>query len=325
MKGLKSGNALLTSGKLRFTVIMVALALVTSVFAVGTLSKYNIGGSATDNAVVAQWGVTIDIEGTNSFAKQSSDGAIVSASLNKVVAPGTSSSEAKLDANDNNAGEMKVTLKGTPEVDFRLTIDLGTTEDVFLKGGENVTYPDYTSATTDASRGTFALEETYYPVVFTFTHYYSNLSYSLAGCMGNSGVERVSADTITGYANAEAFVGTLAQLDAFFENISAAMYHVKANYVLDDQFTLTWEWVFEGDNKADTVLGNLAADKTNGTSLFNGGLVDGEDYNLELAYQFTITIEQLDTVETVTEEETDAPVELPTEEEAEEPEEPELS
>lgn len=323
---MKAKTAIMASSKLRFTVIMVALALVTSVFAVGTLSKYTIGGAANDNAVVAQWGVTIDIEGTNSFAKQSKDGAIVSASANKVVAPGTNSSEAKLNASDDDAGEMKVTLKGTPEVDFRLTIDLGTTEDVFLKGSANTTYPDYTSATTDASRGTFALAETYYPVVFTFTHYYTDSSYSLYGCIGETGLEY---DAIEDYVDAndyydakETFKGTLAQLDAFFANISARMSHVQANYVLDDQFVLTWEWVFDGNHQADTVLGNLAADKTNGTSLFEGNLVDGVDYNLELAYQFTITIEQLDTetTEAPTEETTEAPTEETTEETTEAPE-----
>lgn len=299
---MKAKNAIMASSKLRFTVIMVALALVTSVFAVGTLSKYTIGGAANDTAAVAKWGVTIDIEGENSFAEQSSNGAIISASTNRrnVVAPGTDTVESD--------GLMKVTLKGTPEVAFRLTIDLGevgtTNQDVFLAAG---TYPNYTKATggTDP-RDTFTIAENYYPVEFTFTHYYTDESWSLAGCVGNSGVAHAEdanyVDANGHYDAKETFTGTLAELDAFFANISQTMEYVNANYVLDDQFTLEWRWVFDeedgGNSLADTMLGNLAADATTfGTFTIDEDeveLVDGTDYNLDVAYNFTITIEQLD-------------------------------
>ncbi len=272
--------------KIRLTVIMVALALVTSVFAVGTLSKYSIGGGAGDDARVAKWGVTIDIEGQNSFATESSNGAIVSSNSDKVVAPGTDSTESD--------GLMAVTLKGTPEVDFQLTINLGTTQDVFLKAG---TYPDFTKATVDGARDNFTQANDYYPVVFTFTHYYNG--YSLEGCVNpgiagttDSGVTKVltTVPTITGYANAEAFTGTLAQMDAFFENISKVMEKVEANYELDDRFELTWAWEFgdSANNPADTMLGNLAADP----ALY--GALPAGTYNLNLAYTFSISIEQLD-------------------------------
>ena len=287
------------SRTLRMTVLVMALALITSVFAVGTLSKYSIGGNGDDAARVAKWGVTIDITGTNSFATESSNGAIVSSNTNNVVAPGTSSLEAKLDADDSNNGDVVVTLKGKPEVDFSLTIDLGTTEDVVLKAG---TYKDYTGATVDNARGDFTLAKDYYPVVFTFTHYYNEGSYSLEGCVGQSGVVKTTGTvaTVDGYASAEAFTGTLAQMDAFFARISTVMNHVEANYTLDDQFKFTWEWVFgdSANNQADTMLGNLAASadfanlaKKEGDSWVN---MSSEDYHLNLAYQFTIDIEQID-------------------------------
>jgi len=286
--------------KLNFTVILLTLALISSALAVGTMSKYAIGGGATDKAQVAKWGVTIDIDGGNSFGTEASNMAVVSSNTHKVVAPGTDS--------DEFDGAMTVTLKGTPEVAFQLTIDLGTTEDVFLKNG---TYPDYTAADVDNTRGTFEVNETegyYYPVVFTFTHYWNDGAYSLAGCIGTSGVDQVVEDayyevpTVAGYTEAEAFTGTLAEFDKFFENISTAMACVNANYVLDDQFVLEWAWDFgdPANNQKDTMLGNFAADKVEGGTRFATApdgvtpYVDGTDYNLELDYTFTITIEQLD-------------------------------
>ena len=181
---------------------------------------------------------------------------------------------------------MSVTLKGTPEDDIQLTIDLYPTQDFYLAAG---TYPDFTKATVDGVRPTFdQTDDPYNPVVFTFTHYYNG--YSLADAVGSSGVGTASAAPITGYAYAEAFTGTLDQMDAFFENISTAMAHVQANYVLDDYFELTWAWEFgdPANNQADTMLGNLAADPALYSTLPAG------TYNLNLAYTFSISIEQLD-------------------------------
>ena len=85
-------------------------------------------------------------------------------------------------------------------------------------------------------------------------------------------------------------------MDAFFVEISTQMAEVNANYKLDDQFKLTWEWVFgdPANNQADTLLGNLAEDKVSGTDGCTGSLTEGIDYNLELAYDFSIKIEQID-------------------------------
>ena len=89
--------------------------------------------------------------------------------------------------------------------------------------------------------------------------------------------------------------GTLADINAVFALVSKNMEKVDPNYALDDTFTLTWAWDFDDsgkgtNDKADTLLGNLAVDATK----FGSDLTDGTDYNLELKYNFTITVEQVD-------------------------------
>ena len=58
---------------------------------------------------------------------------------------------------------------------------------------------------------------------------------------------------------------------------------------LDATFTLSWSWAFNGqDNAGDTVLGNLAQNPT-----YYGELAAGT-FCTEVAYDFTITVEQVD-------------------------------
>jgi len=106
---------------LRAAVLMFAFVLITSCFVGGTFAKYVTGGSGTDSARVAKFGVTVTANGTM-FAKEyaTDDQAVVGTiaksviSTDKVVAPGTKS----------NGDFVAATITGTPEVAVRVSYKL---------------------------------------------------------------------------------------------------------------------------------------------------------------------------------------------------------
>lgn len=108
---------------LRAAVLMFAFVLITSCFVGGTFAKYVTGGSGTDSARVAKFGVTVTANGTM-FAKEyaTDDQTVVGTiaksviSTDKVVAPGTKS----------NGDFVAATVTGTPEVAVRVSYKLDT-------------------------------------------------------------------------------------------------------------------------------------------------------------------------------------------------------
>lgn len=108
---------------LRAAVLMFALVLITSCFVGGTFAKYVTGGSGTDSARVAKFGVTVTANGTM-FAKEyaTDDQTVVGTiaksviSTDKVVAPGT----------ESNGDFVAATVAGTPEVAVRVSYKLDT-------------------------------------------------------------------------------------------------------------------------------------------------------------------------------------------------------
>lgn len=80
--------------------------------------------------------------------------------------------------------------------------------------------------------------------------------------------------------------GNLAAIDTYFENLTTSSTLIAANTTLDAVYVLTWAWDFgdSANNTKDTTLGNLAAGTTTTTN----------DFNLDLSYSLTITIEQVD-------------------------------
>ena len=106
----KKKNVLMRSAGL-----LLALVLVTSCFVGSTFAKYTVGGTGSDSARVAKFGVNVTATGTM-FAKEyatddGSAGTITKSviSTDKVVAPGTK-------------GDMaSMTLTGTPEVAVRVS------------------------------------------------------------------------------------------------------------------------------------------------------------------------------------------------------------
>ena len=108
---------------LRAAVLMFAFVLITSCFVGGTFAKYVTGGSGTDSARVAKFGVTVTANGTM-FAKEyaTDDQTVVGTiaksviSTDKVVAPGT----------ESNGDFVAATVTGTPEVAVRVSYKLDT-------------------------------------------------------------------------------------------------------------------------------------------------------------------------------------------------------
>ena len=151
---------------LKVACAMVILCLITTCAVSTTFAKYTTGGSASDEARVAKWGVEVTMDADPAFANEYSKttNVITVKSDNGdevVVAPGTSSSEV--------AGGLKFAITGTPEVAVDITIDFNWTKDVYLRAMNGLR--DWTQATTEEggvkSYATFNLAKDYYPVVFT--------------------------------------------------------------------------------------------------------------------------------------------------------------
>ena len=251
--------------KNRFIKIAAAvftLCLITTCGISTTLAKYTTGGSATDSARVAKWGVQLTMEGDPLFHNEyaGTDNAITVSADTQVVAPGTASEAAE--------SSSRFSITGTPEVAVQIVIGFDFSSDVFLAPG---TYQDPTKAAVEKdgvlTYKTFTLDEAYYPVVFTLTQTSSATGEVMAPVSGN-----------------------LAFIQAAINNWTKSY---APNTNLAATFELSWVWAFNGDDAADTYLGNLAAglnpDNIPDSFVGNGGV-----YSTTLAYSLSITVTQID-------------------------------
>ena len=116
----KKKNVLMRSAGL-----LLVLVLVTSCFVGSTFAKYTVGGTGSDTARVAKFGVNVTANGTMFAREYATDdrsaGTITKSviSTDKVVAPGTKGNMASM------------TLTGTPEVAVRVSYAVNKFE---LKG-----------------------------------------------------------------------------------------------------------------------------------------------------------------------------------------------
>lgn len=251
------------------SVMLIAVLLSTCTIS-GTFAKYVTTESAEDEARVAKFGVVITASGSLFSDKYidnpetSGDLTVVSSGglISNVVAPGT-----------KNTNGLSFALEGAPEVDVQVTIDVDDTtlSEIFLAEG---TYQDMTGDAEKFTTGRYA------PVVFTLTQ------------VNTHGTD-VQADL------------TLAALKTALEDLSG---EYEANDDLEDEIgelTITWAWNFtehagiENDDKADTVLGDLAAGLTVQKDADTDGVLDtnvvaGTDYCLETAIKITVTVTQID-------------------------------
>ena len=262
---------------MKIAAFVLMLCLLTTCAISTTFAKYTTQESASDSARVAKWGVRLTINGDdmlkNSYTNSSSAVTVQSSSTTEnVVAPGTS-------------GSTIFSIVGTPEVATNINIAFTVTEDVYLKAG---TYEDtVTGATISAG------SNNYCPVVFTLTQTHNR--------NGEMATPAVLA------------TGNLTDIQTFLNTYNAAATYAP-NTNLASTYVLSWTWAYDGVNDAaDTMLGNLMVGDTNGDSACDyqkvvvtpasgttpetttkTDVVDGTDYNLDLAYTITITATQVD-------------------------------
>ena len=239
----------------RLAILMMALALITSCLAVGTLSKYTVGGNGNDKAQVAKWGVRITVTNDQTVFANEYDNTVKAeaGSTYDLVAPGTK--------NDTGA---TIEITGKPEVASKVNITLGAVEDVYLE-------------TTTGK---------YYPVVFTLTNEYGNDAFTLKDAADAEGV------TCTVSGNVETITGTLADIEKVLNRFSTStsLSQFGPNHNYENTLTLTWAWEFFEDDATDvldTALGDLAAGLTPNVDGYVGS-------NLTVSYTLAITIVQVD-------------------------------
>ncbi len=256
---------------MRIASLVLVLTLLSTCAISGTFAKYVTSDTASDTARVAKFGVVLTASDSSSFKTEYDSNTngytgvtVKSSTTDKVVAPGT-----------KDDGGIKFAISGTPEVATKITAAMtaGYTE-IFLKAG---TYTDYTKAKkADGSYETFTLENDYYPVVFTLKQ--------------TSGKVQVEGEWVDITADSAPTIksGKLSEIAEALNTYTASATYAP-NVDLGAEFTLTWEWVFgdSANNQADTVLGQIAA----GTYT---GLTDGTDYELDIDYTVTFTVEQID-------------------------------
>lgn len=238
--------------------LLVAVLISTSAIS-GTYAKYVTSAENSDSARVAKFGVVVTATGSlfedtykDAPTDTEADQTVVSAvSTEDVVAPGTNNAE---DA-------FKFSITGKPEVDVKVEVAVTEdTNDVFLKAKTGLP-----KMTTGNAEDTFDLASDYHPVKYTLKH---------------KGAAVEGATDVT--------LAVLAQkLEAITTENVAANTDLTTTF---GEYEITWKWDFNGDDDADTLLGDLAA----GTTLTPAvDLTAGTDYNLNTGLKITVTVTQV--------------------------------
>ena len=242
--------------------LLVAVLISTSAIS-GTYAKYVTEGSANDSARVAKWGVefdnTSDLFKTEYTYDHASKGhfaswlySVKSKNGDNVVAPGTT------------GNVYNLTTTGNPEVSYIVTFDVDETtlETIFLNENEEGTAVNY------------------YPVAFAL----------------KIGENAVAIADRQATSLAAAIEGV-----AYFYEVTTEHYYCRTTAdgawidcgTTAPVLNLSWNWAFEQSaDTLDTMLGNLAADKTAYLAKYTN-LADG-DYNLDVAVTVKATATQID-------------------------------
>lgn len=256
---------------LRVAAVMLVLTLLTTSIISGTFANYATSGTNTDGARVATWGVKIAVNGDKAFSNQYTDttnGVTVSSQASpadKIVAPGTSTAEGKIDGVANTG--LHIVATGTAETAFTLTVNMTGVQDIYLEQKNG--YDDYTKFTENASGqlvpdGTFNVTDTdgadgakgYYPIKYT-----------------------LSGTGVTAVTN-----GSLADVQAALTSTNT---YDPGQSVNIDAY-LTWSWDYGATNtQKDTYLGASAAAVANGDPALTGA-------HTTIAYTLTVSAVQVD-------------------------------
>lgn len=243
---MKKNNSMRAAGGL-----MIATMLTTSIVS-GTYAKYVTSGTAKDTARVAKFGVEVKAEGSL-FGKNylaATDNTPTDADAGITVK--SENSDNLVAPGTKSADGLSFSITGTPEVDVNVKIEVAdTSADIFLLKG---TYPDMTTSADDDD---FTLDADYYPIIYTLT--------------------KPDGSAVTG------------NLDEITNELNSDVTYKAGDDLTDSlgNFTLTWEWEFEqGQDEADTLLGDLAAGTATGVAT--------DAYNLNANIELTVTVTQVD-------------------------------
>ena len=214
--------------------LLVAVLLTTCAIS-GTFAKYVTTADANDTARVAKWGVSVTATGSLFETQYANDGTIEKDEGGNdiactVISSGSDDVVAPGTAKENG---LTFSITGAPEVAVNIDFNITGVEDVLLPAG---TYLDYTTGNDADDK--FTLADDYYPIVYS---------------LKKGGTEVKS--------------GTMKDIEAYLDGIEG---NYAANTNLTTTFgnyTLSWAWVFGDDanNKADTFLGQLAAEVATAT------------------------------------------------------------
>ena len=233
--------------------LLFALVLISSCFVGSTFAKYVTAASGSDTARVAKFGVTVSASNNTMFkTAYTTDDATAEASITNSVESADTDKLVAPGTKEDGTATFSVT--GTPEVAVKVAVSLDpdSLKEVFLKAG---TYADYTTAAND---DTFELAEDYYPVKFTLT---------------KNGTAVVTDGTLS---DVNVKLAEVSKDYAPNTNLSEAL----------GEYTLSWAWAFDGNDRADTLLGNLAAGTATG--------VDTANYSTKIAFNLKVTVTQID-------------------------------
>ena len=319
---------------MRILSVILVMTLISTCAISSTFAKYVTKAEGADKARVAKWGVLVSVDG-NAFAEKyaatdeaylAADGeysVISSVEGETVVAPGTSAEEADL--------ALVATVKGTPEVAARYTIEGQGIKDVVLPAG---TYTDYTQLVkandgTYGYTGTFTLDKDYAPIKWNLViegkgktfdvaeELYKALPANLIAAAENYGLTEDGCSIF----DAIAIIQKVAGNDAYKQVVETALgnvvsggrnfqleadkdagtfklsYDFDPNKEMDFTFTLDWAWAFEQENvelfdKADTFLGNWAAVKLG--QEIEGFVEPAAPASVEIDATFIATATQID-------------------------------
>lgn len=288
-----------------------------------TFAKYTTSSSASDTARVAKWGVEVSASGTmfgtayqNTILADKDTTATVQSNHKakfaaNVVAPGTM----------NNTG-IQIKVAGQPEVEFTVKAEVTTeASDIYLANGsygvmvmasginyatnfagEKIYYFDGTNyVAADLTYYTANPTATYYKLTDEATVAYTNADECYYPIVWNASV------SVDGMLYTTKFDTLADSLDALVDGINDydgtdtdgyAQYDPNTSVSL--VYNLTWAWAFNGNDAADTILGNLMAkaqgQKINVVKATSTGYVaiEADDYSLDVGCGFKVTATQVD-------------------------------
>lgn len=224
---------------MRLAAVLLVAVLMTTCAISGTFAKYITQADVEDFARVAKWGVQVTATGSLFETQYANDGTVEKDEANQdiaftVVSSSSTDEDVVAPGTFNNDG-LVFNITGTPEVAVNIDFAITNVSDVKLPATEEDEegYLDYTTG--NNATDTFKLDKDYYPLVYTLTRNDSQVAQ-----------------------------GTMADIETYLNGIEGN-YAANTNLATAlGEFKLSWTWVFgdAANNKADTYLGQVAADPT---------------------------------------------------------------